>query len=76
MGRGRDGVAGTGAGGLENRTSGAGCGGVEDTKTDTENLPEVFQGGKNVRNAVGCETGDGWMESAGKIGTENLTEGL
>ena len=53
-----------------------GCGGSEDTKTDTENLPEVLEGEKMCATPLDVRTGDGWMESAGKIGTENLTGGL
>ena len=61
MGRGRDGAAGTGSGGLEIRTSRAGCDGLEDTKTDTENLPEVLEGGKMCATPLDMRQGTaGW----------------
>ena len=76
MGRGRDGAAGTGSGGLENRTSRARCGDSEDTKTDTENLPEVLEGGKMCATPLDMRQGTAGWKVPRKIGTENLTEGL
>ena len=61
MGKDRDGAARTRSRGLENITSGAGCGGLEDTKTDTENLPKVFEGGKMCSTPLDVRQGTaGW----------------
>ena len=73
---GMDVAAGTGCCGVENRTSGAGCGVSEDTKTDTENLPEVLEGEKMCATPLDARQGTAGWKVPKKRGTENLTGGL